>query len=99
MTATRREDASYQVNGKMRRRISEVAGILPCVVFTPDDLRMVKDSAEKRRAAVDGMGDQLSPAYRTARVEYERILRHRNTLLRETVSRDEMLEVWTAQIR
>lgn len=73
---------TYRVNGKVRRRIAEVAGIIPCVVFTPDDLRMVKDSADKRRSAIDGVGDQLSPAYLTARMEYERVVRQRNALLK-----------------
>jgi DNA replication and repair protein RecF len=88
----------YQVNGKPRGRVSEVAGIIPCVVFTPDDLRIVKDSAEKRRAAVDSVGDQLSPAYRASRVNYERILRHRNSLLRDEVRDAEMLGLWTSRL-
>lgn len=98
MHATKQGRRTYEVNGKNRRRISEVAGILPCVVFTPDDLRLVKDSADRRRTAVDGMGDQLSPAYRSVRIEYERILRHRNTLLREQHQDDAMLEVWTTRL-
>lgn len=88
----------YEVNGKVRRRVSEVAGIVPCVVFTPDDLRLVKDSADRRRSAVDGVGDQLSPAYRSARVEYEKILKHRNSLLREECRDEEMLELWTSRL-
>jgi DNA replication and repair protein RecF len=88
----------YEVNGKVRRRVSEVAGIIPCVVFTPDDLRLVKDSADRRRSAVDGVGDQLSPAYRTARLEYERILKHRNSLLREEGPDEEMLALWTSRL-
>jgi len=88
----------YKVNGKARRRVSEVAGVVPCVVFTPDDLRIVKDAAERRRAAVDGVGDQLSPAYRSARVEYERILKHRNSLLRDETGDEEMLSLWTARL-
>jgi DNA replication and repair protein RecF len=98
MHATPAGRRSYQVNGKIRRRLSEVAGILPCVVFTPDDLRMVKESAERRRSAVDGVGDQLSPAYRSARLNYERILKHRNSLLREESADPSMIDVWTRQL-
>lgn len=98
MAASSDGKRTYQVNGKPRRRVSEVAGVLPCVVFTPDDLRIIKDSAERRRAAVDGVGDQLSPAYRRARIEYSRILRHRNGLLREEVRDEEMLHLWTTQL-
>ncbi|MDR3687571.1 MAG: DNA replication/repair protein RecF [Coriobacteriia bacterium] len=98
MYATCSGRRSYKVNGKTRKRVSEVAGIVPCVVFTPDDLRIVKDAAEKRRAAVDSVGDQLSPAYRGARVEFERILKHRNSLLREEMRDEEMLTLWTSRL-
>ena len=98
MRATSAGRRSYEVNGKIRRRISEVAGVVPGVVFTPDDLRIVKDSADRRRAAVDGVGDQLSPAYRSARVEYERILKHRNSLLRDDSRHDETLADWTTRL-
>jgi len=79
----------YQVNGKKRRRVSEIAGILPCVLFTPDDLRIVKDSAERRRSTLDALGVQLSPSYRSLKAEYEKTLKQRNSLLRESaIDRD-----------
>jgi len=89
---------SYRVNGKAKRRIAEVAGIIPCVVFTPDDLRMVKDSADKRRAAIDDVGDQLSPAYLAARMEYERVLRQRNALLKDPGSDEGVLDALTERL-
>jgi DNA replication and repair protein RecF len=98
MSVTSEGRRIYQVNGKPKRTISEVAGILPCVVFTPDDLRMVKDAAEKRRAAVDGVGDQLSAAYRSSRAEYERILRQRNRLLKEDHRDAGLLRLWTDRL-
>ena len=73
---------SYSVNGTPKRTLSEVSGALPSVVFTPDDLRMVKESAERRRAAIDGVGDQLSGSYFSLRREYERTVRQRNSLLK-----------------
>jgi DNA replication and repair protein RecF len=71
------------VNGKKRRRVSEIAGILPCVLFTPDDLRIVKDYAERRRSTLDSLGVQLSPSYRSLKMEYEKTLKQRNSLLRD----------------
>ncbi|NTW29198.1 MAG: DNA replication/repair protein RecF [Coriobacteriia bacterium] len=88
----------YYINGKKRRRTIDVAGIIPCVVFTPDDLKMVKDSADKRRETLDGVGDQLSITYRARRVEYERIVRQRNLLLRDPSTQAEVLAVWTNQL-
>jgi DNA replication and repair protein RecF len=88
----------YRVNEKVRKRVAEVAGIIPGVVFTPDDLRIVKDAAERRREAVDSVGDQLSPAYRSARIDYERILRQRNSVLREESLDAGMLSLWTGRL-
>lgn len=87
----------YKVNGKVRRAINQVAGVLPCVVFTPDDLRLVKDSADRRRAALDGLGSQLSPTYSRLRTDYEKVLRQRNTVLREEGSQSD-LDLWTDRL-
>lgn len=81
----------YRVNGKVRRRLLDVAGIIHCVVFTPDDLRLVKDSAEKRRSVLDSLGSQLSPSYHSLRLEYERVVRQRNALLKEDKAEDASL--------
>lgn len=86
---------AFKVNGKPRKRIAEVAGILPCVTFTPDDLRLVKDSAEKRRSAIDAVGVQLSPSYSKIKQEYEKTVRHRNALLKEVFTDEETLGAWT----
>jgi len=88
---------SYRVNGQPKRRLSEISTLLPSVVFTPDDLRMVKGPAERRRAAVDDLGEQMSGTYGALRRDYGRVVRHRNALLREDPSR-EALDVWDEQL-
>jgi DNA replication and repair protein RecF len=88
---------TYRVNGQTKRRLSEIPGILPSVVFTPEDLDMVKGPAERRRSAVDDLGEQLSPAYGSLRRDYGRIVRQRNALLREGSGR-EALSVWDDQL-
>jgi len=89
---------TYRINGKIRRRIAEAAGVIPCVVFTPDDLRIVRDSADRRRGAIDGVGDQLSPAYMKARLEYERVVRQRNAILKGLGPDNEVLDVLTTKL-
>jgi DNA replication and repair protein RecF len=83
LTITSGGRREYEVNGTKKRRLSEVATILPSVVFTPDDLRMVKDSAERRRGAIDSVGDQLSATYSAVRSDYERVVRQRNAQLKQ----------------
>ena len=89
---------AYRVNGTARRRVSDATGAVPAVVFTPEDLRVVKDSADKRRQMLDSLGSQISPSYAAARAEYERILRQRNALLRAGDAPEQELEPWTDRI-
>lgn len=72
----------YTVNGK-RKPASAVCETCPCVLFTPDDLQLVKDSSARRRDAVDDMGVQLSKSFSKLRSDYRKIVKQRNLLLRE----------------
>lgn len=86
----------FRVNGQSRKRASDVAGRFPSVVFTPDDLGLVKGAADRRRGAIDDLGSQLSPAYASLRRDYGRVVRQRNALLRDEPGSRE-LAVWNDQ--
>lgn len=82
----------WELNGKPRRAAG--AAPLPLVVFTPDDLGLVKGPADARRTAVDDIGRALSGTYaRTAR-DHARAVRQRNTLLKEERCDARGLEAW-----
>lgn len=55
---------------------------LRVVLFTPDDLYLVKGNPGRRRAFLDGMLKELSPEYRYNYEGYQKILKKRNLLLR-----------------
>ena len=88
---------AFRVNGQTRRRLSEITSQVPPVVFTPDDLGMVKGSAERRRSAADDLGETLSATYGSLRRDYGRVVKQRNVLLREGASASS-LEPWDAQL-
>jgi DNA replication and repair protein RecF len=88
---------TYRVNGQPRRRLSEVTSVIPSVVFTPDDLGMVKGSAEKRRSAADDLGETLSATYGSLRRDYGRVVKQRNALLREGAPATS-LQPWDTQL-
>lgn len=75
----------YASNGKNILR-TNLMGMIPAVMFNPDDLRLVKDGSSGKRRALDGMGEQISKNYRAVRQDYERIIRQKNKLLKEGVS-------------
>lgn len=79
-------------NGK-RTTASGVRGVLPSVLFCPDDLDMVKRSASARRGALDSFGAQLNDQYAKLLSTYERTVEQRNNLLRDCPPAD-LLEVW-----
>lgn len=89
---------TYKLNGKVRRRAAEVAGVIPCVTFTPDDLRLVKDAAEKRRASIDAVGVQLSPSFSKIKQDYEKTVRQRNALLKEVFIDEQTMDSWTHRL-
>lgn len=76
-----------------RATAAGVRGVLPSVLFCPDDLDMVKRSASTRRAALDSFGVQLSARYAKLLATYERTVEQRNSLLRDCPA-PELLEAW-----
>jgi DNA replication and repair protein RecF len=88
---------TFLVNEQEKRGAGDIEGRLPSVVFTPDDLDLVKGPPERRRAAADDLGAQLSPAYAKLRRDYGRVVRQRNALLKDGVSHSS-LSAWDEQL-
>lgn len=79
------ETRRYQLNGKAKRP-ADLKGLLPSVTFTPDDLDLVKGPQGNRRRALDALGAQLNKNYYLIRKDYDKVLRHKNRLLKEQAS-------------
>ncbi len=72
-----------KINGSPVERIGELMGHVNAVLFSPEDLRLVKDGPEGRRRFLDMEISQLQPAYFYALQRYARALKQRNGLLRQ----------------
>ncbi len=70
----------FLVNGLPKRRV-DFAGILPSVLFTPEDLEIIIASPSVRRNFFDSVLEQVDRTYRTAQIAYTKALRQRNALL------------------
>ena len=77
----------YTVNGK-GKTAADVRGVLPSVIFTPDDLQLVKRSSSVKRTALDDLGVQLTRNYYIVRRDFEKTIQYKNRLLREEASRE-----------
>ena len=72
----------YLVNGKAKQA-ADIRGILPSVMFTPDDLQLAKKSSSVKRDAIDELGAQLNRSYYVVRRDYEKTVRYKNRLFKE----------------
>lgn len=75
------------VNKQRLNRTRDLLGVLRVTVFSPDDLELVKGSPSERRKFVDDTLVNLVIKNDALRLEFERILRQRNTLLRQANGR------------
>ncbi len=74
---------SVFVDRKRANRLSDLMGHVQCVIFSPEDLMLVKEGPAIRRRYLDMMLSQLSTAYFTALQQYQKALDQRNAMLRE----------------
>ncbi|NBR65039.1 MAG: DNA replication/repair protein RecF [Actinobacteria bacterium] len=71
-----------RVNKSEISRIRDVLGYVNVVIFSPEDLDIVKRDPSNRRAFIDELLIQLTPRLAGVFSDYERVLKQRNTLLR-----------------
>jgi len=90
-------DRDWIVSGIPRKRFIYSGCLAPVVLFTPDDLAIVKGGAVCRRAAVDALGDQIAPAYQRLRRDYVRVVRQRNAQLKSSQDK-RVLAAWNEQL-
>lgn len=92
---------TIKINGSQVTRIGELMGHVNAVLFSPEDLRLVKDGPDERRRFLNMEISQLQPAYFYALQRYMRALHQRNGLLRQIAQTGntalmETLDEWDA---
>lgn len=93
--------AVVKVNRVVYKSKRELFGRVRTVIFTPDDLQIIKGSPEKRREFLDLYLAQAYPDYRQVYLLFYRALYQRNALLKKFKEgkRDlNQLEVWTNRL-
>ena len=80
------------VNGLPLQRLGDLFGVLLVVMFSPEDLQLVKNGPAERRRFYDMELCQLSPVYYGDLQRYYRVMKQRNSLLKRLQKfRDEAL--------
>ena len=84
------------VNGKTATRMGELMGHATCVIFSPEDLGLVKEGPQARRRFLDMLLSQEQKAYFYALQTYTSALKQRNALLKQGDLRQ--LPAWDEQL-
>ena len=89
------------LNGIKLKKLSELLGNLNIVIFTPDDINILKGGPQNRRKFLDIMISQLRPNYMHILSLYLKVIEERNNYLRQIKeeNKDEnMLEIWDEKL-
>ena len=80
-------------NGAKKRSSRDIAGVLPTVLFCPEDLMILKLGAAQRRRFGDSALCGLRPNYDAALTEYSRILDQKSRILKDHFDHPGVLEI------
>lgn len=89
-----RTGRQFQLDGRTPRPLESLLDTVRAVLFAPEELPLVRSQPAARRSLLDRALLQYDPTFLPLAVEYERILRQRNRLLREGQG-GSVLQPWT----
>jgi len=87
-----------KVDGVKISKASELLNNIYLVIFSPEDLKIVKDEPEKRRRFINRELSQIKTSYYDNLSNYKKVLLQRNTYLKEEAIQNEMLDIWDLEI-
>lgn len=89
------------INNIKQKKISEVLGNINIVMFSPDDIEILKGGPSKRRRFLNILISQLRPSYIYSLNMYMKTLEQRNNYLRQIKLDNkpiELLEIWDEKL-
>jgi len=95
--ANNKKEKRIKIAGREIKKIGELLGKLIIVLFSPDELKIVKESPYYRRRFIDILVCQLSSSYLFNLQKYYKIAAQRNNLLKQIKKKRELedtLEIW-----
>lgn len=79
-------------------KVGELLGNLNVVLFSPEDLKIIKEGPKERRKYLDNEISQIMPKYYYTLNQYNKILQQRNQLLRDNKVKNTEMEIWNDQL-
>ena len=92
----------FEQNGVKIFKMSDIVGALRAVLFSPDNLSLIKDGPSERRNWLDVAICQSRPLYMQALSRFNKILKQRNKLLKDAEDDrrtfDDTIGFWSEQL-
>ena len=79
------------VNGA-KKTSSELAGVMTAVLFSPDDLYLIKEGAAARRRLMDTAISQLRPRYAAALTDFNKLYENKTRILKDWREKPALLD-------
>ena len=102
MTFAKNGKKSIKINSVQIKKLSMLMNYLNTVMFSPEDLNLVKGAPLVRRKFIDLAISQLFPKYLISLIDYNKALTQKNSLLKTLKysgnKSDVMLSVWNEQL-
>ena len=92
----KKDKKTIKLNGIKVNKNSELLGNMNIVLFSPDDIIILKESPASRRKFLDILISQLRPNYAHLLSEYNKVLEQRNAMLK--TKSIETIEIWDEQL-
>lgn len=89
---------AIRINKVKIKKIGELFGNFNVVMFSPEDLKIIKDSPGVRRKFIDMELCQLNAKYYYNLVQYNKVLSERNTILKSKAHDKDILDVYDMQL-
>lgn len=93
-----KEGKSVKIDGVKAKKTADLLECVYMVVFSPEDLKIVKDEPERRRKFLDRELCQLKPVYYKNLGSYKKVLQNRNILLRRGEANRELFSVYDEKL-
>lgn len=91
---SRGEGKKIFVNDGPLDKLSDLIGMVPVIVLSPDDKKLTLDGPVERRSFLDSFISQISKGYLRDLLDYRRVRKQRNTLLQNYRNNPQMLELY-----
>jgi len=91
-----------QLNRQIVKRFKDLSDTVSIVVFSPDDLELIKGSPGIRRNFIDEVLLSCDKKFRVVKANFDRVIKQRNNLLKQCRGRlskelEESLSIWNSQ--